>query len=90
MRSRGCFHKNERRRYIFAHVKRPVKRPRVKLSEMYQSIGDYLQSNGDAEVRSIATCVGLKDGTAYELNLCDLSKDGYEVIGKIPVKSKKC
>lgn len=60
---------------------------RVKLSELYNEIGNYLKVYGDADVRSIASCYGYDDKTIYMLRLSDLNSfDTTETIGEIRIK----
>lgn len=61
-------------------------RRKVKLSEMYNAIGEYLNSHGDADVISISTHCNNKDQIQYSLDLCDLQKDSYDIVGKIEIK----
>ena len=65
-------------------------RRKVKLSELYKEIGNYLYANDDVDVFSIATHCNSENHIQYTLKLCDLKSDSFEVIGEINVKYEEC
>ena len=60
---------------------------RVRLSKLYDEIGKFLKENGDADIRSIASCYGYDDKTMYMLRLSDLNSfDTTKSVGEIRIK----
>lgn len=60
---------------------------RVKLSNLYNEIGNFLREYGDADIRGIASCSGYDDKTTYLLRLADLNSfDTTKYVGEIRIR----
>lgn len=60
---------------------------RVKLSDLYNEIGNFLREHGDADIRGIASCSGYDDKTKYLLRLADLNSfNTTKYVGEIKVR----
>lgn len=60
---------------------------RVKLSNLYNEIGNFLKEHGDADIRGIASCSGYDDKTTYLLRLADLNSfDTTKSVGEIRMR----
>lgn len=65
-----------------------MKREKVTLKDMYDTIGKYLEENGDKEVLSIGTCCGARDNTLYTLSLVELDAESMIETDSLRIKKK--
>lgn len=60
---------------------------RVKLSNLYNEIGNFLREYGDADIRGVSFCSGYDDKTTYLLRLADLNSfDTTKSVGEIRMR----
>ena len=60
---------------------------RVKLSNLYNEIGNFLREHGDADIRGVSSCNGYDDKTMYLLRLADLNSfNTTKSIGEIRMR----
>lgn len=63
---------------------------RVKLSSLYEKVGNYLEKNGDANIIGIAYYLsGTDDSTVYSIELSDLQSYNTKMIDEIKIECEE-